>query len=142
MQTLLPAINATLNGTSGVLLLIAYILIRRHKIQLHKRFMLAACVTSLVFLACYVLNHILRHGVVTHFTATGWVRPLYFSILISHTILAITIVPMAIISVRYGLKMRVLQHRRIARWTFPLWMYVSVTGVIVYFFLYQWYPSA
>ncbi|MGA8808711.1 MAG: DUF420 domain-containing protein [Thermoanaerobaculia bacterium] len=139
---ILPAINATLNGTSGVLLLIAYVFIRRRNIAMHKRFMLAACVTSLVFLACYVLNHILRHGVVTHFPATGWVRPLYFSILISHTILAITIVPMAILSVRNGLKMRVAQHRRIAKWTFPLWMYVSVTGVLVYFFLYQWYPSA
>ena len=138
----LPAINATLNGTSGVLLLIAYVFIRRRNIRMHKRFMLAACTTSLIFLACYVLNHILRHGVVTRFTATGWVRPLYFAILISHTILAITIVPMVILSVRNGLKMSVVQHRRIAQWTFPLWMYVSVTGVLVYFFLYQWYPSA
>jgi putative membrane protein len=139
---ILPAINATLNGTSGVLLLIAYVFIRQRNIRMHKRFMLAACTTSLIFLACYVLNHILRHGVVTRFTGTGWIRPFYFSLLISHTILAITIVPMAIISVRNGLKMRVAQHRRIAKWTFPLWMYVSVTGVIVYFFLYQWYPSA
>jgi uncharacterized membrane protein YozB (DUF420 family) len=139
---ILPAVNATLNGTSGVLLLIAYVFIRRRNIRMHKRFMLSACVTSLVFLACYVLNHILRHGVVTRFPGTGWIRPLYFTILISHTILAITIVPMAIMSVHNGLKMRVAQHRRIARWTFPLWMYVSVTGVIVYFFLYQWYPSA
>src|SRR5260221_11369290 len=136
---ILPAINATLNGTSGVLLLIAYVFIRRRNIRMHKRFMLAACTTSLVFLACYVLNHILRHGVVTRFTGTGWIRPFYFSLLISHTILAITIVPMAIISVRNGLKMRVAQHRRIAKWTFPLWMYVSVTAVIVYFFLYHWY---
>jgi putative membrane protein len=142
MQTVLPAINATLNGTSGVLLLIAYVFIRRRNIGMHKRFMLAACTTSLIFLACYVLNHILRHGVVTRFPGTGWIRPLYFTILVSHTILAITIVPMAILSVRNGLKMRVAQHRRIARWTFPLWMYVSVTGVLVYFFLYQWYPSA
>jgi len=142
MRNVLPAINATLNGTSGVLLLIAYVFIRRRNIRMHKRFMLAACTTSLIFLACYVLNHILRHGVVTRFPATGWVRPLYFTILISHTILAITIVPMAILSVRNGLKMRVAQHRRIAKWTFPLWMYVSVTGVLVYFFLYQWYPAA
>jgi uncharacterized membrane protein YozB (DUF420 family) len=139
---ILPAINATLNGTSGVLLLIAYVFIRRRNIPMHKRFMLAACVTSIVFLCCYVLNHILRHGVVTRFPGTGLIRPIYFTILISHTILAITIVPMAILSVRNGLKMRVAQHRRIAKWTFPLWMYVSVTGVLVYFFLYQWYPSA
>jgi len=103
--------------------------------------MLAACTTSLLFLACYVLNHYLRHGVVTRFTGTGWIRPVYFTILISHTILAVVIVPLAILSVRNGLKMRVPQHRRIARWTFPLWMYVSVTGVIVYFFLYHWFPS-
>jgi uncharacterized membrane protein YozB (DUF420 family) len=136
----LPAINAALNATSGVLLLIAYICIKRRQIALHRRFMLAACSTSVVFLVLYVTNHYLRHGVVTRFTATGPIRPLYFAILISHTMLAITIVPMAIVSVRNGLKMRVPEHRRIARWTFPLWMYVSVTGVLVYFFLYQWFP--
>ena len=142
ISTILPAINASLNATSGICLLIAYVLIRRKKIRLHKRFMLAACSASLVFLACYVLNHYLRHGVVTRFTGTGWVRPLYFSILVSHTILAVTIVPLAILSVRNGLKMRVMQHRRVARWTFPLWLYVSVTGVLVYFFLYHWYAAA
>jgi uncharacterized membrane protein YozB (DUF420 family) len=104
--------------------------------------MLAACVTATVFLACYVLNHVLRHGIVTRFTGTGWVRPVYFTILISHTILAITIVPLAIWTVINGLRMRVPQHRRVARWTFPLWIYVSVTGVLVYFFLYQWFPPA
>jgi len=137
----LPAVNATLNALSGVFLLIAYWHIRNKRITQHKRFMLAACAASVVFLCCYVLNHYLRHGVVTRFTGTGAIRPVYFAILISHTILAITIVPMAILSVRNGLKMRVAPHRRIARWTFPLWMYVSVTGVIVYFFLYHWYPS-
>jgi len=138
----LPAINATLNAASGVCLIIAYILIKQKRIQAHKRFMLAACTTSLVFLALYVTNHYLRHGIVTRFTATGPIRPIYFTILITHTTLAITIVPMVIITLRYGLKMRVPQHRRIARWTFPLWMYVSVTGVLVYFFLYQWFPSS
>ncbi len=138
----LPAINATLNATSGGLLLTGYIFMKRRQIALHKRFMLAACITSLVFLVLYVTNHYLRHGIVTKFTATGPIRPIYFAILISHTILAITIVPMAIVSVRNGLKMRVPEHRRIARWTFPLWMYVSVTGVLVYFFLYQWFPPA
>jgi uncharacterized membrane protein YozB (DUF420 family) len=142
VATVLPAVNATLNFTTGVLLIIAYVLIKQKRIALHRRFMLAACVTAVVFLACYVLNHYLRHGIVTRFTATGWVRPLYFTILITHTILAVTIVPLVIISLRYGLRMRVLQHRRIARWTFPLWMYVSVTGVLVYFFLYQWFPSS
>ena len=141
LGTVLPAVNATLNATSGVCLLIAYILIKQKRIQAHKRFMLAACTASLVFLTLYVTNHYLRHGIVTRFTGTGPIRPIYFTILITHTTLAITIVPMVIITLRYGLKMRVPQHRRIARWTFPLWMYVSVTGVLVYFFLYQWFPS-
>ncbi|PYQ26876.1 MAG: DUF420 domain-containing protein, partial [Acidobacteria bacterium] len=137
---ILPAFNASLNALSGILLLVAFILIKRRRITAHKRVMLAACSASLLFLACYVLNHYLRHGIVTHFTGTGIIRPIYFTILITHTILAITIVPLAIITVRNGLRMRVPVHRRIARWTFPLWMYVSVTGVLVYFFLYQWFP--
>lgn len=138
--TVLPAINASLNATSGICLFIGWRLIKQKKIALHKRFMLAACTASLVFLALYVLNHYLRHGIVTKFPGTGIIRPIYFAILISHTILAITIVPLAIMTVRNGLKMRVPQHRRIARVTFPMWMYVSVTGVLVYFFIYQWYP--
>ncbi len=139
---LFPPVNATLNATSGVLLCIAYVMIRRHRIEAHKRFMLAACATSLVFLASYITHHYLRQGIVTRFTGTGWVRTLYFTILISHTILAVVIVPLAILSVVNGLKMRVERHRRVARWTFPLWLYVSATGVLVYFFLYHWFPSA
>jgi len=138
----LPLLNATLNASSGVLLLIAYVFIRRKNIAMHRRFMIAACSASLLFLAGYVTNHYLRHGVVTRFTGAGWVRPLYFTILITHTILAVVIVPMVILSLRNGLKMRVARHRAIARWTFPLWMYVSVTGVLVYLFLYRWYPSS
>jgi uncharacterized membrane protein YozB (DUF420 family) len=137
---LLPAVNASLNATSGICLFIGWRLIKQRRIAAHRRFMLAACTASLVFLALYVLNHYLRHGVVTKFTAAGIIRPIYFAILISHTILAITIVPLAIVTVRNGLKMRVQQHRRIARITFPMWMYVSITGVLVYFFLYQWFP--
>jgi uncharacterized membrane protein YozB (DUF420 family) len=136
-----PPLNASLNALSGIFLLIAYVYIRRKKIPQHKRFMLAACTTSVLFLICYVTYHSLRGGVVTTFAGTGGWRTLYLSILTSHTILAVTIVPMAIVSVWNGLKMRVARHRRIARWTFPLWMYVSVTGVLVYFFLYQWFPS-
>ena len=138
---LLPGLNASLNATCGACLMTGYVFMRRRQIQLHRRFMLLACIVAVVFLACYVLNHILRHGIVTHFTATGWPRQVYFPLLISHTILAITIVPLAIWTVINGLRMRVPQHRRVARWTFPLWMYVSVTGVLVYFFLYQWFPS-
>lgn len=136
-----PALNASLNALSGVFLVIAYILIKRKRIVLHKRFMLAACTTSLLFLASYITYHYLRAGVVTRFAGTGAIRSVYYSILISHTILAVAIVPLAIMSVVNGLKMRVVQHRRVARWTFPLWMYVSVTGVLVYFFLYHWFPS-
>ena len=139
---ILPAVNASLNALSGILLLTGYFFIRRKKITIHRRFMLAACGASLLFLVLYVLNHYLRHGIVTHFTGTGLVRPVYFTILISHTILAVLILPLAIVTVVNGLRMRVSLHRRIARWTFPLWMYVSVTGVLVYFFLYQWFPSS
>jgi uncharacterized membrane protein YozB (DUF420 family) len=104
--------------------------------------MLAACTTSVLFLICYVTYHSIRGGVVTKFAGEGAWRTLYLSILTSHTILAVVILPLAILSVWNGLKMRVPQHRRVARWTFPLWMYVSVTGVLVYFFLYHWFPSA
>lgn len=137
----MPAWNASLNALSGVFLLIAFNHIRHKRIRPHRRFMLAACITSLLFLASYVTYHYVRGGVVTKFAGTGAVRTLYLTILTSHTILAVTIVPLAIITVINGLKMRVPQHRRIAKWTFPLWMYVSVTGVLVYFFLYQWFPS-
>ena len=136
-----PPLNASLNALSGILLLIAYVHIRNKRIAQHRRFMLAACFTSLAFLACYVTYHYLKHGVVTRFAGTGAIRTFYLAMLTSHTILAITIVPLAILSVINGLKMRVAQHRRVAKWTFPLWMYVSVTGVLVYFFLYQWFPS-
>jgi putative membrane protein len=138
----LPAVNASLNALSGVFLLIAFLLIKRRRIAAHRRFILAACSASLLFFVFYGMNHYLRHGIVSHFTGQGFIRPLYFSILISHTILAVIIVPLVIITLRYGLGMRVTQHRRIARWTFPIWMYVSVTGVLVYFFLYQWFPSS
>ena len=139
MLHVLPTLNASLNALSGVFLLTAYILIRRKRITMHKRFMLAACTTSILFLLSYLTYHYL--GGMTRFAGTGWSRPLYFTILISHTILAVTIVPLAILSVRNGLRMRVPQHRAVAKWTFPLWMYVSVTGVLVYFFLYHWFPS-
>ncbi|HUP59777.1 MAG TPA: DUF420 domain-containing protein [Thermoanaerobaculia bacterium] len=138
---LFPPLNASLNALSGVWLLTAYVLIRKKRIQAHRRFMLAACFTSLAFLACYVTYHYLKGGVVTRFAGTGAMRTLYLTILTSHTILAVIIVPLAILSVWNGLKMRVPQHRRVARWTFPLWMYVSITGVLVYFFLYHWFPS-
>src|SRR5947207_14521657 len=94
---LLPAVNASLNALSGVFPLIGYVLIRRKRVQAHKRFMLAACTTSLVFLVCYVTNHYLRHGIVTHFTGTGIIRPIYLAILISHPTLRVVILPLAIV---------------------------------------------
>ena len=136
-----PPWNASLNALSGILLLFGYINIKRRRIATHKRFMIAACITSLIFLVSYVTHHYLRHGVVTKFQGTGAIRAVYFTILTTHTFLAIVIVPMVLVTLINGLRMRVQQHRRIARWTFPLWMYVSVTGVIVYFFLYHWFPS-
>ena len=136
-----PPLNASLNALSGVLLLIAYYYIKQRNIAAHRRFMLAACTSSVLFLICYVTYHSIRGGVVTRFTGTGGWRTLYLAILTSHTILAVVILPLAVLSVWNGLKMRVPQHRRVARWTFPLWMYVSVTGVLVYFFLYHWFPS-
>ena len=136
-----PPLNASLNALSGLCLLIGFTLIKQRRIQAHKRFMLAACTSSVLFLICYVTYHSIRGGVVTKFAGTGMWRTIYLSILTSHTILAVVILPLAIITVWNGLKMRVPQHRRVARWTFPLWMYVSVTGVLVYFFLYHWFPS-
>lgn len=136
-----PPLNASLNALSGIFLLIGYRLIQQRRIDAHKRFMLAACTSSVLFLICYVTYHSLRGGVVTKFAGTGTWRTIYLSILTSHTILAVVILPLAIVTVINGLRMRVPQHRRVARWTFPLWMYVSVTGVLVYFFLYHWFPS-
>jgi putative membrane protein len=139
MLHFMPALNATLNGLSGVWLLIGYTFIRRKNIRMHRRFMLAACTTSLLFLISYLTYH--AFAGTTRFQGTGWSRPVYFAILLTHTVLAAAIVPLAIVTVWNGLKMRIDFHRRVARVTFPLWMYVSVTGVLVYFFLYQWFPS-
>jgi putative membrane protein len=136
----LPAVNATLNATSAALLLLAYRAIRRLDVERHRRLMLAAASTSAVFLVCYVVYH-LRVGSV-RFGGQGPVRTLYFTILISHTILAATIVPMVLRTLYLGLRRRDDAHRRIARWTFPLWLYVSVTGVVIYMMLYQLYPHA
>lgn len=136
-----PAFNASLNALSGLLLLTAYVHIRAKRVALHRRFMLAACTTSVLFLISYVTYHTLRGGVVTRFPGTGAMKTLYLTILGTHTVLAVVILPLAIASVTLGLKMKVEKHRRIARWTFPIWMYVSVTGVLVYFFLYHWFPS-
>jgi uncharacterized membrane protein YozB (DUF420 family) len=131
----LPAVNASLNALSGVLLLIAYVFIRQRKIEQHRKVMLAAFATSSLFLICYVVYHAQVGSV--RFTRQGFVRPLYFTILITHVVLAAVVLPMAIVTLSRALKRRFPQHRRIARWTFPIWLYVSVTGVLVYILLYQ-----
>ena len=133
-----PAINATLNGLAAVLLVGGYSAIRAGKRELHKKFMVSAFITSTVFLASYLIYHYRVHQVVL-FQGQGWIRPVYFTLLISHTILAVVIVPLILITLRRAWLEKFDKHRQIARWTLPLWFYVSVTGVIVYFMVYQIY---
>jgi putative membrane protein len=133
------ALNATLNGSSAILLAAGYSAIRSGKIALHKKLMVSAFFVSCAFLVSYIIYHIRIHQVI-HFHGQGWIRPVYFALLTSHTILAIVIVPMIIVTLRRAWLQRFDKHRVIARWTLPLWFYVSVTGVIVYFLVYQLYP--
>ncbi len=135
-----PALIASLNGTSAVLLLIGRSLIMRGKIAAHRACMIAAVVASALFLACYVYFHV--HVGDIHFLGGGVWRTIYLLVLIPHVTLAIVIVPLVIITLSRGLRGRYDRHRAIARWTWPLWMYVSVTGVLVYFMLYQWFPHS
>ncbi|MGH9498896.1 MAG: DUF420 domain-containing protein [Terriglobales bacterium] len=130
-----PKIDAVLNGTSAVLLVVGRGYIKRGRMAAHRAVMLTALASSTLFLASYLYYH--WHVGSVHFRGQGFWRPVYFSILISHTLLAITIVPMVIITLSRALRQRFDRHRAIARWTFPMWLYVSVTGVVVYFMLYQ-----
>ena len=131
----LPALNAALNGLSGTLLAVGYLLIRSRRIAAHRTIMIAAFVTSSLFLVSYVIYHAQVGSV--RFTREGWVRPAYYAILLTHVILAAAVPPLAIVTLWRGLSGRFARHRAIARWTFPIWMYVSVTGVLVYVLLYQ-----
>ena len=135
----LPHFNAFLNASSFVLLTSGYLFIRRGRVQAHRNCQLAAIGTSILFLISYLTYHS-QHGT-TRFTGQGIARPVYFTILTTHTILAVVIVPLVIITVRRALRRDFDRHRRIARLTLPLWLYVSVTGVLVYFMLYHLYPS-
>jgi uncharacterized membrane protein YozB (DUF420 family) len=130
-----PALNAGLNGVSAVLLTTGRFLIRSKKIALHRACMIAAMATSSLFLASYIYYH--AHVGSVRFPGQGWARVVYFALLISHTLLAVTVVPLALLSLTAGLRGRFARHRRIARWTFPIWLYVSITGVIVYILLYR-----
>ena len=131
------ALNASLNGTSAVLLVCGYAAIRSGRMKIHKWFMISAFTVSTAFLISYVIYHI-RVGHVA-FQGQGWIRPVYFALLLSHTVLALVIVPLILITLRRAWLEKFDRHRAIARWTLPLWFYVSVTGVIVYLMVYQIY---
>lgn len=135
--SIFPKINATLNGCSAVLLVTGRALIARGKIAAHRAVMLTAFATSTLFLVSYLYYHWPHHGGIVYFRGTGAIRTLYFAILISHTILAIIVVPMVLITLTRALRGQFDRHRAIALWTFPIWLYVSVTGVIVYLMLFQ-----
>jgi uncharacterized membrane protein YozB (DUF420 family) len=137
----LPTFNAMLNATSGILIVIGFIMIRRRRIAAHRACMLGAVTCSSLFLISYVVYHVGFGAGVTRFAGTGWVRTAYHTILISHTILAVTVLPFVVVTLKRALGGDFIRHRRIARWTFPMWLYVSVTGVIVYLMLYHFYPS-
>ncbi|HEY3382772.1 MAG TPA: DUF420 domain-containing protein [Vicinamibacterales bacterium] len=131
----LPTLNATLNGLSGVLLATGYAMIRRRRISVHRACMIAAFLTSMLFLASYTAYHV-QAG--SHpFAGTGPVRIVYFAILISHVLLAAAVLPLAVVTLARGLASQFARHVRIARWTLPIWLYVSVTGVVVYLMLYH-----
>ena len=133
----LPAVNAALNATSGIFLLTGYVLIKKRQINAHRNAMLAAFASSTLFLTSYLVYH--YHAGSRPFPGTGAIRLVYFAILISHVLLAMAILPLAISTLTKGLRGQYARHKRVAKWTFPLWMYVSVTGVVVYVMLYQMY---
>lgn len=141
----LPVVNGSLNGLSAVFLTAGYVFIKRRNQNAHRNCMIAAFVTSTLFLACYLTYHFylayVLHRGPTRFVDPAWFKPIYLTILLTHTILAVVIVPMVFITMSRGLRQRFDAHRKIARWTWPLWMYVSVTGVVIYFLLYQIFPQ-
>ena len=133
----LPAVNATLNGLAALFLSIGYVLIRRGHREQHKRCMLAALATSALFLICYVVYH--ANVGSRPFPGRGGIRVAYFAILVTHVVLAVVILPLALTTAAHALSARYDRHVRLARWTLPLWFYVSVTGVVIYLMLYQLY---
>ena len=135
MTAWLPTVNAFLNATAAVLLVLGYLLIRSKRVQQHRKVMTAAFVTSCLFLVCYIVYHAQVGS--KHFPHEGALRTVYLSILGTHTVLAATVPVLAIVTLRRGLAARYDRHRKIARWTLPIWLYVSVTGVVVYLMLYH-----
>ena len=140
LRSFLPGFNASLNGTCAVLLVLGFLAIRQRWERLHKACMLSALAVSILFLSSYLFYHGVLGGRPTSFQAEGWVRPVYFTILMTHTILAAVVAPLALFTAYQGLRDRRPRHVRIARWTLPLWLYVSITGVVVYWMLYHLYP--
>ena len=142
----LPLINAILNSCSALLLLAGYVAIKRDQKERHKRCMVAALITSTLFLTCYVIYHVGMQRVYgsahTRFVDPAWFRPWYLALLASHLLLAIAIVPMVLMTVYHAIRGNFEKHRKIARWTWPCWMYVSVTGVGIYLLLYRIFPQA
>ena len=135
----LPAVNAALNSTSAVLLVLGYLFIRRQRKAAHRNCMVAACATSVAFLACYLVYH--YHVGHTRFVNPGWFRPFYLTILLTHLVLAVAIVPLVLGTLWLALRGQFERHRQIARWTWPVWIYVSVTGVVIYALLYHVFPQ-
>jgi uncharacterized membrane protein YozB (DUF420 family) len=135
----LPAVNAALNGTSAVLLLAARNRIKHKAVRQHRALMITAFISSILFLACYLIYHF-TVGIIP-FSGTGLVRPFYFTLLTTHTILAAAVPVLATLTLIRGLQMRYKKHVRIAKWTYPVWLYVSATGVVIYFMLYQLFPQ-
>jgi len=135
--TFFPALNAVLNGTSAILIGAGLYSIRSGRVQAHKRIMLSAFITSCLFLTSYLYYHLALRAGVTHYRGQGISRPIYFSILISHTFLAVVVVPFILVTLWRALKGRFARHKAIAPYTFGIWMYVSVTGVIIYLMLYK-----
>ena len=138
----IPALNATLNGVATLLLLVGFVFIKRGSKVAHRNCMVAAFITSALFLVGYVSNRVIAQAAHTPFGGEGPVRTVYYVMLISHLILAITMVPMIFMTMARARRGDFEAHRRIARWTWPIWIYVSITGVLIYFCLYQWWPSA
>ena len=136
----LPAVNGSLNGLSAVFLSAGYVFIRRKNQAAHRNCMIAAVCSSVLFLTGYLIYHFGVHGI-THFRNPMWFRPIYLTILFTHLTLAIVIVPLIIITLSRALRQRFYKHKRIARWTWPMWMYVSVTGVLIYLLLYKMFPQ-
>lgn len=139
-HSILPTVNALLNGTAATLLVLGGIFIWQRRIEAHRKCMLGAVLVSAAFLVSYIYYHFNVGSV--RFTGQGWARPVYFSILLTHTVLAVAVLPLVLVTVWRALRGSFEKHKRVARWTYPIWMYVSVTGVVIYLMLYHFFAVA